>query len=324
MSLSTLWVVPVAGDGRRDDPAARTRPRRFRAADYLAQVARAAEAAGFDGLFLPLDSLGDDAWILAPALARVAPRLRIVPEFAPGHASAVYTAKMALSFQRYFSDRLGWKPFVDVDGSLGSGLSDGVTGADAYARATEYLETLRGVWGDAPFTYRGRFVDVEGGGFFEANARHNQRGHRVLRRAAPAIYLDGDDAAALHFSARFADVHLFTGTDDDALHAAIGHHRALAGEHGRSVRYGVRLRVVAREFDVEADRDARRIYGDLPDDVLVGSYAYVAGRLAALAELGIETFVLEATPALEGAYEIGQYVLPLIAPRDAHAVAGRG
>ena len=48
----------------------------------------------------------------------------------------------------------------------------------------------------------------------------------------------------------------------------------------------------------------------LPASAIVGNYADVAERLAALAALGITQFVLTAPSSLEEAYAIGQHVLP--------------
>src|SRR4029079_11577986 len=100
------------------------RPGRFGPYDHLTQVARAAEATGFSGLFIPYDPLGEDSWIVATTLAREVPRLQLLPEFQPGFATAVYTAKLALSFQRFFADRLSWKLALRTDPSLQAAVGD--------------------------------------------------------------------------------------------------------------------------------------------------------------------------------------------------------
>lgn len=43
---------------------------------------------------------------------------------------------------------------------------------------------------------------------------------------------------------------------------------------------------------------------------IAGSYQTVADKLAVLAAIGIRHFVLSASPSLEEAYRVGQFVLP--------------
>ena len=59
------------------------------------------------------------------------PSLRVVPEFQPGFATAVYTAKLSLSFQRFFADRLGWKLALDTPTEAQRRVGDQLDGRPA-------------------------------------------------------------------------------------------------------------------------------------------------------------------------------------------------
>lgn len=76
------WYLPTAGDGPQigavtvvDPATTHTRPATV---DYLAQVAPAAEAAGFASVLTPSGPACPDPWIVAAALAQRTDRLRFL------------------------------------------------------------------------------------------------------------------------------------------------------------------------------------------------------------------------------------------------------
>jgi alkanesulfonate monooxygenase len=309
MTADYYWTLPTRPVRRRPLPAGVTdlRPGRFTDFDHLAQIARAVEAVGFTGIFVPYDPQGEESWITATGLAREVPRLRILTEFQPGFATAVYTAKLALSFQRFFDDRLSWKLAIDTPVDQQHTVGDFVDGDDRLARAAELVTVVDGVWNEAPFTYVGEHFEVEAGGFFEGVSAANG-GFSIARRSRPEIFLDGTSDAELQLSAAHADVHLFELAPRRELIDLIARHRKLADAHGRTVRYGLQLSVFAREFAGEAWRDAQRYWGDqIPD--LVGSYDEIVLQLREIEELGVSTFIVESEPHLQSAYPFGEFVL---------------
>jgi alkanesulfonate monooxygenase len=279
------------------------RPGRFTYADYAVQVARAADLAGFHGLVLPNDPDGEEPWVLGSALARETRHLKIVPEFSPNFGSAVYAAKLSFTFQRFFNERLGWLLQL---GDVADEPFD-----EHLRRAEELLLVAKGVWGEAPFDFAGRFFSVAGGALF---ALHRRQHVRAGTRRFPTVYTRGEADAVLAFSAQFADVHFFETFEPSALDALIRRHHALAENAGRAVRYGLRLPIVAREYAAEAQTErARLIAAGYPfEAALTGTFAGVAARLRSYAALGITAFVFDAVPRLEEAYRLGEYLLPLV------------
>jgi alkanesulfonate monooxygenase len=349
MSVELLWTLPTRVEPRplfhpsvRDD-----RPGRFTAFDEYAQVARAAELSGFDGVVVPHDSEGDESWVLASFVARETPRLRVVTEFPPDLGTAVYAAKLALSFQRFFGDRLSWQ--IVLGGDADPRVGDGVTGAARDRRVEELLTVTRGAFAEAPFTFHGEFFDVDAGGFFDPTG--TVPGLSGLVRSPsphPRVVLAGERPEDLALSARFADLHLFDEARPDHLAREISHVRELAAGHGRSVAAGLRVSVVARDFDAEARRDLTRVTDTVQDGLvwslpptgtthlpsfdasptglrgryaLVGSHDVVAEQLRAYAAIGVTTFVLDGLHPVADAYRFGEYVRPsaLGSPVAAHA-----
>lgn len=288
MTIKFYWRLDPAAEPQRGEPSARPTagflPRDVRTAaltryDYYAQVARATAITGFDGLFVAYRPESDDSQIVAAAVARTAPRLLLVPEFPSTVGSAVYAAKEAVSFQRATRNRLGWAiaPGADSDDS---------------ARTAEFLHVARGVHGQKPFDHQGRFFEVKGGGFSDP----------LARAAFPPVFLQGADEEALQLSANAADIHLFDEAPIDELRGRIETLERLALAAGREVAVGLIVTITARETGEEAAGGAG----------IAGSYDGVAEQIATLNAAGITHFVLSASPSLEEAYRIGQFVLPRV------------
>lgn len=350
MTTEFIWQLPTSGDGRYGDARHSRRGERgaqerapftdgvsdpsgtrFNYFDYLHQVARAADIAGFDGLQIRQNPDGDDAWIVAGYVARGTRHLKLLTEFDAAWGSPVYAAKNAVSFQRASAGRFAWQIGQGPDQATRARQSDPVADADVLARIDEFVTVARGVQTTAPFNFKGRFFEVQEGGF---------RGP-LAGNPLPPVYLSGDTEEAYRLSARQADVHVLDAAPLEQLQPALARLRTLAAEQGRALKVGLRIDLVVREDEAEALRDAQRYWaqsggadGAGPErqfwegyatartgahGALVGSYAQIEQGLAEYAQAGIDSFVLAAVPHLEEAYRIGEHVLPGLRARLALA-----
>jgi alkanesulfonate monooxygenase len=348
MTIEFIWQLPTSGDGRYAAPGITRRGERaagapsplqagvsdprgarppFNYFDYLHQIARAADLSGFDGIQIRHDTQGDESWIVAGYLARSTRHLKLITEFDAAWGSAVYAAKNAVSFQRFTGGRFAWQIGQGGDAAARRRQGDAAPDADILPRIDEFITVARGVQNTSPFSFKGRYFEVQDGGFKGPLANHPVNG----------IYLTGDSPEALALSARQADVHVFDAAPVADLLPAIGSLQAQAHQLGRAVAAGLRIDVLARETFDEALRDARRYRSGagLPDDApfdgstaafwpgfaqaqtgahgaLVGSYAQVSAALEVYAQAGVSSFVLAAIPHFEEAYRIGEHVLPAL------------
>lgn len=306
MTIQTYWQIDVAEDATRSEARLRPPPERtaFRDVrtpvqnryDYYAQVAQAAAQTAFDGVFLPNQPEADDSGIVAAAIAREVPRIALLAEFPAWGGSAVYAAKRAATFQRATGDRLGWA--IAAPEAAGVGAGGALDAEEGHSQVEELLHVARGVHGQSPFSFAGRYFQVQDGGL----------GAPLNRSAFPRVFLQGESEQALALSARSADVHLFAAAPLDVLRDRIVRLETLAVGEGRSVTVGIRQPLLARDTAEEAARDAER--AGLDAIAIVGSFDEAADRLAELAGLGIRHFVLGAPSSLEEAYRIGQRLLP--------------
>ena len=332
-----LWELPVRGDGRHVGSVS-TRRDGF---DFLDQVVLAAELSGLDGVVVPYDPQGEESWVVAGSALRRTRHLRVGVEFHPAFGTPVYAAKLSATLQRLSNGRLDWRLRVDTDDADAAARGDRVAGADRYRRAAEFLTVARGVWnedqvlpgrfGGTGFEFAGDYYDVIDGGF---------RG--ILSGLPfPTVYLSGDSAEALALSAEHGDVHVFDETVD-GVDAAAASLREAASGHGRTVRTGLALPVIARETEDEAWARVLRQWREVNPDAdeaevrahalgggrwsgfdrigygrstgLVGSYDQVAQALSDYRARGFEVVELTGHPHIEELHRAGEHLLHLVDP----------
>lgn len=359
MSIEFIWRLPVAGDGRSSHSDEWNRgdyknPGNHRNHfsrlglqrdgytyyDLLAQIARAAEINGFDSVFIPQSSNGEEPQIVAGALARETKRINFIVSLPTALLSAVYSAKIANSYQRLTGGRLQWHlHHADVHEPAWHGQAWPLK--EQLARSDEFLQVTRGFWNAAPFTFEGKYFLVENGGFAKA----------LQGQQHPVVYLDGLTEEAKTLGALRADVHILEAAPLDVIAEQIAELKIRASAHGRKLKIYLGTEILARHSDETAWEELQQRYEDALhktvvlhsddnhspaqqpftalklDDVLwngfsvlreggaaglVGSYTQISARLAAYSRLGISGFILGANPHLEEAWRLGEHLLPRV------------
>ncbi|WP_405591939.1 LLM class flavin-dependent oxidoreductase [Streptomyces sp. NBC_01190] len=370
MSVHLHWFLPTGGDGRTlvdrhaytDGGVKRSRitpVSGIRAPDieYLAQIARAADQLGFEGVLTPTGTWCEDAWLTTVALSQHTERLKFLVAFRPGVISPVLAAQMAATYQRITRGRLMLNVVTGGDATEQRRFGDHLDHDSRYARTAEFLSVVRGVWAGQPFDFEGEHYQVRGG----LTA--------LPPDPLPPIFFGGSSRAAGPVAARHSDVYLTWGEPPEQVRRKIDWIRSLAEAEGRTVRFGIRLHVITRDSAAEAWATADRLLADLDADTvaaaqealgrsesvgqqrmlalhggqrdkleiapnlwagvglvrggagtaLVGSHADVADRVEEYHALGVDHFVFSGYPHLEEAYWFGEGVIPELAARDALA-----
>ncbi|GAA4043493.1 LLM class flavin-dependent oxidoreductase [Nonomuraea soli] len=331
-------LAPGLRDGRPDG---------YSHVEHMGDVARASESAGFVGGLLPSFPFTDDPWSAAATLARETSTYRFMIAFQPGFLHPVQAARMSASLQRATGGRVVYNIISGGGGPQQLWWGDKVDHDDRYARTSEFLDVLRGVWSAEPYRHKGRFYQVDGAALPE----------ELAAQPFPEIYFSGSSKAAIDAAGRHADYYLSWLEPFGPLAEKFAQVREASD---RDPRFAVRIDVVARESEEEAWDEIRRGWDNIDPSVLrdatgdsigwqrsrsfvtgkvtghrdlevepnvwggfhllrggpafglVGSYQQVAQRLDELIELGVGSFILAGVPHLEEAYRVGENVLPLL------------
>ncbi|MEZ0071952.1 LLM class flavin-dependent oxidoreductase [Planotetraspora sp. GP83] len=356
------WFLPTAGDGHYVRPATTTvaagpTAPRIPTLDYLTQVARAAESAGFDAALTPVGSGCPDPLVVCTAVAARTERLRLLVAFRPGFTLPTLLAQQARTFQEISGGRMLLNVVTGGDSQEQRAYGDFLDHDERYARTAEYLHVLRKTWEGEPFDFEGVYHRIEGGGLATPLAN------------PPEIYFGGASPAAERVAAEHADVYLMWGEPPAMIAERLGRMREATAETGRALRYGIRLHIIARDTSEEAWAHARRLLSGMDPEriaaaqarfarmdsvgqrrmaglhggsagslevspnlwagvglvregagtALVGSYDEVAERIREYAALGLDEFIVSGWPHLEEALRVGDFVLPRLAGASAAA-----
>ncbi|GGX64129.1 LLM class flavin-dependent oxidoreductase [Streptomyces fructofermentans] len=248
------WFLPTGGDGR--DPGGvtavqgRTAAATRRPADlgYLVEVARAAERAGFEKVLTPVGLGCVDPWVLTSGVAASTERIGFLVAFRAGLAQPTLVAQQADTFRRLFGERIALNVVTGGDPREQRAYGDHLDKDERYARTGELMDVVGRLLAGGTVDLDGRHVRVAGARLEEP----------AVDRPV-ALYFGGASPAAEQVAARHADVQLLWGEPPAAVAERIARLRQEAAALGRTVRFGLRLHVVARDTAEEAWAEADRI-----------------------------------------------------------------
>lgn len=254
------WFLPTGGDSRDVLPSEPGAHRRAPDLDYLTQVAAAAEAAGFDAVLTPCGTQCEDAWIATALVAARTKTLRFLVAFRPGLLSPTLAAQMASTYQRLTGGRLLLNIVTGAEPHELARFGDWADKDTRYARGGEFLEVMHGAWDGG--------LDFEGDHYRVADAAT-----RLPPEPRPEIYFGGASPAAEQVAARHVDVYLAWGEPPDMVTDRLARMRALAGEHGRELRFGIRFHVISRPTADEAWAEADRLLAGMSPEAIAAAQA---------------------------------------------------
>ncbi|MGH9409304.1 MAG: LLM class flavin-dependent oxidoreductase [Vicinamibacterales bacterium] len=313
---------------------------------YVRRLAQRSEEIGFDLTLVAELNLNDikgvdapslDAWTTAAALAAVTDRLEIMVAVRPTFHAPALLAKQAANIDRISGGRLSlnvvsswWAsearmygvPFDQHD--------------DRYARTSEWLDVVDGLWRERIFSYDGRYYRLEGT-VLEPKPERSPR---------PTIYAGGESPAAKALIASKCDAWLTHGDPPDVVGRKVGDMRARREALGLSpMIFGSAGYVVVRSTEADATREVERItnvqqsargYANYQEWMsntqleqrvsledysvsnrglrsgLVGTPEQVAERVLEFQHAGIDLLLLQFSPQYEEMERFAEDVIPLV------------
>jgi alkanesulfonate monooxygenase len=250
--LTFHWFLPTnGGDGRHIVGGGHGTPAgaggRPASVAYLGQIARSAEQLGFEAALTPTGAWCEDAWISTAMLASVSERLKFLVAFRPGLTAPFLAAQMAGTFQNLSGGRLLLNVVTGGESHEQRMYGDFLDKDARYERCGEFLSIIRELWTGKPVTVEGK---------------HFRLDDAVLAQVPdppPRVYFGGSSPAALDVAAEHVDVYLTWGEPPDAVGEKVRRLRELAGRHGRTLAFGLRVHTITRDTEEEAWAEADRL-----------------------------------------------------------------
>ncbi len=238
-------------------------------AEYNRELARIAERAGFDYALTQIRFTAGygaeyqhESVAFSHALLAATTKLNVIAAILPGPWNPTLAAKQVATISQLTGGRIavnivsGWfsgefraigEPWLDHD--------------ERYRRSEEFIRSLRGIWTQDNFTFRGDF--------------YRYSDYTLKPKPAeplPEIFQGGSSRAARDMAARVSDWYFTNGNTPENIRTQVDDIRHKASAEGRSVKIGVNAFVIARDTEEEAravlaeiiaqaDPDAVRAFG---------------------------------------------------------------
>ena len=250
------YWLPVFGGWLRnvaDEKMAATWP-------YVKKLAQRSEQIGFDLTLIAELNLNDikgveapslDAWSTAAALAAVTEKLELMVAVRPTFHLPALLAKQAANIDNISGGRLSlnvvssW--WADEAKKYGVAFEQH---DDRYARTSEWLDVIDGVWSQDHFSFSGKHYRVD----------DNVLQPKPVGKPRPVIYAGGESPAAKELIAEKADAYLMHGDPPERVAEKIKDLSERRTKYKKEpLKFGVAGYAVVRETEKEAQEEVRRI-----------------------------------------------------------------
>ncbi len=227
---------------------------------YVKKLAQRSEQLGYDLTLIAELNLNDikgveapslDAWSTAAALAAVTERIELMVAVRPTFHLPALLAKQAANIDHISGGRLtlnvvsSW--WADEAKKYGVGFEQH---DDRYARTSEWLDVLHGVWAQDHFSYAGKYYRVE----------DNVLEPKPVAQPHPILYAGGESPAAKDLIAEKCDAYLMHGDPPERVEGKIADLRARRAKHNLPpLKFGVAGYAIVRETEREAQDELKRV-----------------------------------------------------------------
>jgi FMNH2-dependent dimethyl sulfone monooxygenase len=229
--------------------------------DYSRRLAQRSEEIGFDLTLIAELSLNDikgagaptlDAWSTAAALAAVTRRLELMVAVRPTFHNPALLAKQSANIDRIAGPRRLSLNVVSswwADEAKKCGLHF-ETHDDRYARTSEWLDVLDGIWKRDHFSFSGKYYRVE----------DSVMQPKPITQPRPVIYAGGESEAAKELIAAKCDAYVMHGDPPQRIREKIADMSARRQRMGLPrMTFGVAAFSIVRDTESEAKKELARI-----------------------------------------------------------------
>ena len=311
--------------------------------EYTRDLCLRAEQIGYDLTLVAELNLNDikgidapalDAWSTAAALAAVTQRLELMVAVRPNFHQPALFAKQAANIQNISGGRLSlnvvsswWAEEARQYGLLFDAHDD------RYARTSEWLRVVNGLWREPRFSFEGQLYRTESAILSPKPV------------TTPILYAGGESESAKSLIAAQCDAYVMHGDEPAVIAAKIADMRARRDRLGlKPMIYGMAAYAVVRDSAGEAEIEVARItdMGDRPppgfDNFdqwlsgtqlerelkireysvsnrglrpgLVGTPEHVTARIAEFEAVGLDLLLLQMSPQMEEMERFSAQVIP--------------
>ncbi len=227
---------------------------------YMSRLVRRSEEIGYDLTLIAELTMNDtkgrdapalDAWSTAAGLAAVTRSIELMVAVRPNFHQPALFAKQAANIDQMSGGRLALNVVSSwwADEATSYGLQFDKHD-DRYARTSEWLKVVDGLWREPRFSFEGRYYRTENA-ILEPKPASKPR---------PVIYAGGESEAAKTLISTQCDAYVMHGDSPEVIGEKIAdmrERRERAG--GPPMQFGMAAYAIVRDSEAEARREVERI-----------------------------------------------------------------
>jgi alkanesulfonate monooxygenase len=219
---------------------------------HCSGIVKEAERQGFRNILCPSSyQVGQDTLSFVAGCAPITDRINMLAAVRCGEMQPIMLARTIATLDHMLEGRLT----VNIISSNFPGETE--DSAFRYQRSREVVEILKQAWTQDEINYEGEVYNFKG--LTTDPAKPYQTG-------GPLLYFGGYSPSALELCGQHCDVYLMWPEPKEALAQRMKDVHAVADRYGRTLDYGLRVHVIARDTEAEAREYAAHIVSRLDDD----------------------------------------------------------
>lgn len=245
------WFAPICSDDFRllGVPEGDLRSSWENARD----IALTADRLGYRNILCPSSyQVGQDTLTFASAIAPLTKQMNLLAAIRCGELHPMMLARTVATLDHILKGRLT----LNV-------ISSNFPGEDApspyrYQRSREVVEILRQAWTQDEVNYEGEIYNLKG--------LNTDPVRPYQQNGGPLLYFGGYSPDALELCGQFCDVYLMWPENEENLEQRMKDVHERAAAHGRVLDYGLRVHMIVRDTEAEAQEYAEHLVSQLDDD----------------------------------------------------------
>ncbi|MEM6657100.1 MAG: LLM class flavin-dependent oxidoreductase [Pseudomonadota bacterium] len=219
--------------------------------DHCSGIVKEAEAQGFRNILCPSSyQVGQDTLSFVAGCAPITDRINLLAAVRCGEMQPIMLARTIATLDHMLNGRLT----VNIISSDFPGET--ADSAFRYQRSREVIEILKQAWTRDEINHAGDIYNFSG--LTSDPAKPYQTG-------GPLLYFGGYSPSALELCGEHCDVYLMWPETKDQLAARMQAVHAVAEGHNRTLDYGLRVHMIVRDTEAEAQEYADYIVSRLDD-----------------------------------------------------------
>jgi alkanesulfonate monooxygenase len=220
--------------------------------DHCSALVKEAEAQGFRNILCPSSyQVGQDTLSFVAGCAPITETINMLAAVRCGEMQPIMLARTIATLDHMLKGRLT----VNIISSDFPGQKE--PSPYRYQRSREVVEILKQAWTRDEINFEGQVYNFKG---------LNTDPVRPYQTAGPLLYFGGYSPDALDLCGEHCDVYLMWPETKDILASRMQAVHAVADRYGRTLDYGLRVHMIVRDTEAEAQEYADYIVSKLDDD----------------------------------------------------------